>query len=349
MFHTLIVDDAKAELEVLLFLIQKNNLPLKTVTAINGEEALACLQKEPFDILITDIRMPYMDGLTLAGEALKLYPSIKVVISSGYQDFSYAKTAISLGVEEYLLKPVTPSDFVPLIAKLTAQIEKERQSSRNNQIKTIYSRDSIMRQLLSGSLRPGRNGLLPPEIRALMPDSCSLILLSVSDRESSSLHNLKPEILQLARQFFSRPMRGILLERELLLSADSTDHSFMELSEWTCGILCGAAFADVQHLSARCRRSRLFPGRNPRYGKSLGLKPGEPFKDCLRPSGLSLADFQAGNRYEFKQIYQNIPFKQGLPASGKQSAENYCHKSGRRLSELCLLYPFLHGNVRTKP
>lgn len=228
MFHTLIVDDARAELEVLLFLIQKNNLPLKTVTAVNGEEALACLQKEPFDILITDIRMPFMDGLTLAGEALKLYPGIKVVISSGYQDFSYAKTAISLGVEEYLLKPVDPSDFVPLIAKLTAQIEKERQSCRNNQIKTIYSRDSIMRQLLSGSLRPGKNGLLPPEIRALMPDSCSLILLSVSDRECSSLHNLKPEILQLARQFFSRPMRGILLERDLLLSADSTDHSFME-------------------------------------------------------------------------------------------------------------------------
>ena len=126
MFRALIVDDARAELEVLLFLIQKNNLPLKTVTAINGEEALDRLRQEEFDILVTDIRMPFMDGLTLAGEALTLYPSIKVVISSGYQDFSYAKTAISLGVEEYLLKPVNPSDFVSLIAKLTAQIEQER-------------------------------------------------------------------------------------------------------------------------------------------------------------------------------------------------------------------------------
>ena len=232
MFHTLIVDDARAELEVLLFLIKKNNLPLEAVTAVNGEEALDHLRKEPFDILITDIKMPFMDGLTLAEEALKLYPDMKVVISSGYQDFSYAKTAISLGVEEYLLKPVDPSDFVPLITKLTGQIEKERQSCRNDQIKTIYSRDSIMRQLLSGSLRPGKGELLAREIRALMPDSCSLILLSVSDKGGFSLHNLKQEILQLARTFFSCPIRGILLEKDLLLSVDSTDNSFTDcLSE----------------------------------------------------------------------------------------------------------------------
>jgi two-component system response regulator YesN len=228
MFRALIVDDARAELEVLLFLIQKNNLPMKTVTAINGEEALDRLRQEEFDILITDIRMPFMDGLTLAGEALTLYPSIKVVISSGYQDFSYAKTAISLGVEEYLLKPVNPSDFISLIVKLTEQIEEERQSCRDNRIKTIYSRDSIMHQLLSGSLRPGRDGLLPREIRTLMPSSCCLILLSLQNKEGSALSNLKPEILHLARQFFSRLIRGILLETDLLLCADSTDESFYE-------------------------------------------------------------------------------------------------------------------------
>lgn len=234
MFHTLIVDDARAELEVLLFLIQKNDLPLETVTAVNGEDALLQLQQEHFDILITDIRMPFMDGLTLAGEALKLYPDIKVIISSGYQDFSYAKTAISLGVEEYLLKPVNPSDFVPLILKLIAQIEEERQSCQNNRIKTIYSRDSIMQQLLTRSLRPGRDGLLPQEIRALMPGTCSLLLLSVSGETSSALNNLKTEIIQLARQFFSQshtgdfPIHGIMLGTDLLLSADSTNDSFTE-------------------------------------------------------------------------------------------------------------------------
>ena len=126
MIHTLIADDSKTELDVLLFLIQKNSLPLDAVTASNGEEALEKLKKERFDLLITDIRMPFLDGLSLAGEALRLYPYIKIVIRSGYQDFSYAKTAISLGVKEYLLKPVNPEEFTELILQLTKQIEKEQ-------------------------------------------------------------------------------------------------------------------------------------------------------------------------------------------------------------------------------
>lgn len=228
MFHTLIADDSRAELEVLLFLIKKNTLPLKTATAANGEEALALLRREAFDILITDIRMPFMDGLTLAGEAIRLHPAIKVVISSGYQDFSYARTAISLGVQEYLLKPVTPSDFVLLISKLTKQIEEERQSCRDNRIRIIYSRDSIMYQLLSGSLRPGKDGLLPREIRTLMPASCCLILLSSGEENRSALNNLRAEILQLAEQFFSCPVRGLLFGDGLLLSADSPDDALAE-------------------------------------------------------------------------------------------------------------------------
>lgn len=228
MFHTLIADDSRAELEVLLFLIEKNNLPLKTATAGNGEEALALLRRETFDILITDIRMPFMDGLTLAGEAISLYPAIKVVISSGYQDFSYARTAISLGVQEYLLKPVSPSDFVLLISKLTKQIEEERQSCQDNRIRTIYSRNSIMHQLLSGSLRPGKDGLLPREIRTLMPTACCLILLSSDEEHRSALNNLRTEILQLAEQFLSCPVREILLEEGLLLSVDFSDDSFVD-------------------------------------------------------------------------------------------------------------------------
>ena len=126
MIHTLIVDDSKTELDMLLFLIRKFSLPMEAVTAPNGEAALEELRKERFDLLITDIRMPFLDGLALAREALKLYPYIKIVISSGYQDFSYAKTAISLGVKEYLLKPVNPEEFAGLMRELAKQIEKEQ-------------------------------------------------------------------------------------------------------------------------------------------------------------------------------------------------------------------------------
>ena len=159
MIHTLIADDSKTELDVLLFLIQKNSLPLDAVTASNGEEALEKLKKERFDLLITDIRMPFLDGLSLAREALQLYPYIKIVISSGYQDFSYAKTAISLGVKEYLLKPVNPEEFVELILQLAKQIEKEQllriplqaAATENTSPRSLHDLVEYMTSELSGS------------------------------------------------------------------------------------------------------------------------------------------------------------------------------------------------------
>ena len=75
--------------------------------AADGEMALPLLIRQQPDLLITDIKMPFMDGLTLARLAKKEIPGLKVVILSGYDDFNYAKQAIGIGVEDYLLKPIT--------------------------------------------------------------------------------------------------------------------------------------------------------------------------------------------------------------------------------------------------
>ena len=69
-----------------------------------GEMALPLILKSKPDLLITDIKMPFMDGLTLCKLVKKELPDIKIVILSGYDDFNYAKQAISIGVEDYLLK-----------------------------------------------------------------------------------------------------------------------------------------------------------------------------------------------------------------------------------------------------
>ena len=71
MIPTLIVDDSNAELDVLLYLIKKYELPLESAIAHDGEEALTYLQSHSIDLLITDIRMPFMDGLILAKKLLK--------------------------------------------------------------------------------------------------------------------------------------------------------------------------------------------------------------------------------------------------------------------------------------
>lgn len=130
MIPTLIADDSIAELDVILYLIKKYALPLEPAVASDGEEALHYIQQSPVELLITDIRMPFMDGLALSAKALAVNPYLKIIISSGYQDFSYAKTAISLGVEEYLLKPIQPQEFTQIILRIADKLEKRNRKGR---------------------------------------------------------------------------------------------------------------------------------------------------------------------------------------------------------------------------
>ena len=85
MYRLLIADDALDELECIVFLISKFKLPFEVTSAINGEDALGYLQQEHFDILLTDIQMPFMDGLELSKHALALYPDLRVVIISAHE------------------------------------------------------------------------------------------------------------------------------------------------------------------------------------------------------------------------------------------------------------------------
>lgn len=94
--------------------------------ASDGEVALPLIAKTKPDVLITDIKMPFMDGLTLATMVRKEFPDIKIVIISGYDDFEYAKKAIELGVSEYLLKPVTKLNLVKVLDELRVKIEEEK-------------------------------------------------------------------------------------------------------------------------------------------------------------------------------------------------------------------------------
>ena len=80
--------------------------------ASDGELALPMILKEKPDILITDIRMPFMDGLELSRLVKKELPDTNIIILSGYDEFEYAKEAIKIGVEEYLLKPIS-SNVLP--------------------------------------------------------------------------------------------------------------------------------------------------------------------------------------------------------------------------------------------
>jgi two-component system response regulator YesN len=99
--------------------------------APDGEIALPILLTIQPDVLITDIKMPFMDGLQLCRIVRERIPSVKVIILSGHDEFEFAQEAIRLGVTEYLLKPVTVQDLNNILHKIIAQLEQEKKDQEN--------------------------------------------------------------------------------------------------------------------------------------------------------------------------------------------------------------------------
>ena len=93
----------------------------------NGEAAWKILQQKQIDIVVTDIKMPVMDGLELSKLISQYLPHVKIIILSGYSDFQYARQAISIGVDEYILKPVRSEDLLQALRKAAGSLEQEKQ------------------------------------------------------------------------------------------------------------------------------------------------------------------------------------------------------------------------------
>lgn len=95
--------------------------------AADGEVALSTIRRVKPDVVITDIKMPFMDGLLLSRLIKKELPSTKIIILSGHDDFNYAREAISLGVEQYLLKPVNKAQLIGVLEDIQKKYEKENE------------------------------------------------------------------------------------------------------------------------------------------------------------------------------------------------------------------------------
>ena len=113
--------------------------------ASDGEMALAMMQDLMPDILLTDIRMPFLDGFGLIKNAKAMMPWLKIVIISGFGDFESAQKAIELGVDQYLLKPVRQADLVRVIEDMADRIEKSKTERR--QLPAGLDEDEVMQAL----------------------------------------------------------------------------------------------------------------------------------------------------------------------------------------------------------
>ena len=96
----------------------------------DGEYAYPLILKAQPDILVTDIKMPFMDGLELSRLVKKALPRTRIIVLSGYNEFEYAKEAIKIGISDYLLKPVSSAGLIDALKKAADEIREERENSR---------------------------------------------------------------------------------------------------------------------------------------------------------------------------------------------------------------------------
>lgn len=142
----------------------KNNIPWEQEgftfvgEAGDGELAWPLIRQTKPDILITDIRMPFMDGLELSGLVRKELPDTKIIILSGYSEFDYAKQAINLGVANYLLKPINGEKLLEAVKQVADIIREERaqallveQYRQENQENIKVEKIRLFEQIVTGS------------------------------------------------------------------------------------------------------------------------------------------------------------------------------------------------------
>lgn len=127
MYKILLVEDETVIRHGLRELIRQSTSQFEVAgEAENGMEALAYLSRDIPDLMITDIRMREMDGLTLVAKVKEMYPDLPIMIISGYSEFEYARTAIKYKVCNYLLKPIERLELVASLESIKQHLDQER-------------------------------------------------------------------------------------------------------------------------------------------------------------------------------------------------------------------------------
>lgn len=127
MYKLILVDDEEEVRKGMLKKIKWEEHGFLVVgEAENGREALEIAEKVQPDVVVTDIKMPFMDGIVLSEELRKEYPSISILILTGFDEFAYAQKAIKLNVFEYVLKPVSSIEFIEVLSKLKGYLDEEK-------------------------------------------------------------------------------------------------------------------------------------------------------------------------------------------------------------------------------
>lgn len=140
MYQVIVVDDEPVALEHICEIIKKKCPEFEVIgTAENGEDGLKLVALQQPDLLISDVKMPLLDGIGLVSQVKAQYPMIFSIIVSGYSDFEYAKGALQSEVCDYILKPVIPSSMKKTLDSVAQKIKRNHYQQRNRLIHQLCS------------------------------------------------------------------------------------------------------------------------------------------------------------------------------------------------------------------
>ena len=206
-YTVLLVDDEEEVVQVIMKKINWEGLGFSVIGyANNGVKALEMVEEYQPDIVMTDIKMPYMDGMELANRIKAEFPATRILIFTGFDEFEYAKEAVHLEVEEYILKPVNSVELTNVFTQMKIKMDQEISEKRNVEILQRYYMESLpllqanfYSTLIEGRIREGEllKYLSDYQITFSGPFFCCLVIHTSS---SQAPENMNPLLLSTSVQ-----------------------------------------------------------------------------------------------------------------------------------------------------
>ena len=219
----------------------------------DGEMALPMIRKLKPDLLITDIKMPFMDGLSLSEIVKEEFPKIKIIIISGYDDFEYARQAIKAGVDQYLLKPITRTTLRGVLLEMKEKIEqgmeqKDYQAQYQDEVQEFeqFSLRRFFEKILEGKLSVKEIYEEAAAQSLQLTASCyNLLLFSIYEKAEVSSRESRERLIRKQEEVFNYFLRhpqyilfrfnvscyGVLIKSEQFQMEELTENSLAHFKE----------------------------------------------------------------------------------------------------------------------
>ncbi len=143
-YRVMLVDDEEEARQAIARCVNWKEMGYQVVAeAENGEDALEKAEQFTPDVVLTDIHMPFMDGLTFCRKLREMMPQVRIIVFSGYDEFEYAQEAIRLEAEEYILKPINADELTRVFMKIKERLDEDYDRRHNIEQLTRFYRESL--------------------------------------------------------------------------------------------------------------------------------------------------------------------------------------------------------------